>query len=179
MVLRYPFGVSRWGIASLIYVPLLWWSLFFISVSFVAEGQVHRSYGSISSVCKVVRKLEVLSVCLLLHMLAKWTICTSVRSLSLSHLGWNMLKWNHSILIFHLFILQCWSSNAILRKLEIYEFIGQFEDVPEESGSMLDVQLGLLLVAHTCTEDVFSSQFEHLAARTLPESTFLAHGGTY
>ena len=66
------------------YVPLLCRSLFFISVSFVAKGQVRRRYTSISSVCKEVRKLEFLSVCLLLHMLANWTICTSVRSLSLS-----------------------------------------------------------------------------------------------
>jgi hypothetical protein len=152
--------------AILIYVPLLWWSLFFISVCFVAKGQFRRRYGSISSVCKEVRKSDFLSLCLLLHMLANWTICTSVRSLSLcvylsvslslSQLGWNVLKWNHFGLTFYLCILQCWSSNAILRILEICEFIGQLEDVSEESGSMLVVQLGSLLVVDICTEDVCS-----------------------
>jgi len=82
-------------------------------------------------------------------------LCVCV-CLSLSQLGWNVLKWNHFGLRFYLFILQCWSSNAIFRKLEICELIGQLEDVSQESGSMLVVQLGSLLVVDICIEDVCS-----------------------
>ncbi len=68
------------------------------------------------------------------------SLCPCV-CVSLSQLCWNVLKWNHGCLMFYLFILQCWSSYAIFRKLEIWEFIGQFEDIPEEFGSMLVVSI--------------------------------------
>ena len=58
-------------------------------------------------------------------------------------------------------VKQFWISSASFRGLEICEFI---EDVSEESGSMLVVKLSLLLVADTFTEDVCSSQIEHLVA---------------
>ena len=139
-------------------------ALFHLGI-FCCQGQVRRRYGSISSVCKEVKKLEFFNCLFIaphvgeldhLHIGALSVSLSLCVCVCLSQLGWNVLKWNHFGLTFYLCILQCWSSNAILRILEICELIGQFEDVSEESGSMLVVQLGSLLVVDICTEDVCS-----------------------